>query len=233
MEHTTRRGGRTGTPSVGLSPGSLAHPSRAPSSRPPSYLVLLACGTGITYPCKGCSAVTPRGGMEPGRQRPSVRGAGPLDAVSRTPLRPSPAWFPMLRVRPDPAGLGGRAWTTPRLSGGGLVPHGWPSSLRGEQGGRGSRSPLLQPETFARRRLLFLDRGRGVGHWSWSQKLRIRLSEHGKSPGSDPEAHSIAGARAAPVEPTQSRCAQVGAHRPPPQLCHSTCAEALRGPGRG
>lgn len=57
--HTTWRGGQTGTPSVGLSPGSLAHPSRAPSSRPPSYPVPLACGTGITHPCKECSVVMP------------------------------------------------------------------------------------------------------------------------------------------------------------------------------
>lgn len=57
--HTTWRGGRMGTPSLGLSPGSLAHPSRAPSSRPPSDPVPLACGTGITHPCKECSVVTP------------------------------------------------------------------------------------------------------------------------------------------------------------------------------
>lgn len=140
-----------------------------------------------------------------------------LDTVSRTLLWLSPAWFPMLPGQQSlQAGEDGPGHS--QTLKGGLVPHRWPSSLRGEQGGggRGSRrSPLLQPETFARRRLLFLDRGRGISNQSWSQKLRIRLSEHRKSPGSDPEAHSTARAQAAPAEPTQSWCAEVGAHRPP------------------
>lgn len=207
-----------------------ARPS-GPPSRPHSCPLPLACTAGITHPCEGCFGVTPSAGEEPGRQIPSIQGAGPLgrpalDVEFGTPLQPSPAWFPMPQTsrahRPGEAGL-----DHSQTLRGGLVPHKWPSSLRWEQGGVGSgsrRGHLLEPETCAGREAEGGASATGCGPSS---------SESGSTCtetllGSDPEAHSAARAQAPPAEPNLSSCTKAGLTAP----CRRALSPAPR-PSRG